>query len=254
MQRLAILVYGLVCYVLFLGAFVYAVLFVEGLYVPRTIDAGGTLSPAWRAAAVDVLLLGLFGLQHSVMARRGFKARWTRVVHPAIERSTFVLATVLVLAAIFRFWRPIPTVVWDADGAAALALRALSWAGFGLVLVATFVIDHFELFGLKQPLRFAQGRTVEPARFQVRLFYRYVRHPLYLGFFVAFWSVTVPGPETFDHANVRARFDGTPSSHAVPASVAFAGRTIVCSAPASTSGASFVGTSSGMPSVPTVRS
>jgi protein-S-isoprenylcysteine O-methyltransferase Ste14 len=188
MQRLAVLCFGLVAYVAFLAAFLYAVLFVEGLYVPRTLDAGGALGPAGQAAAIDLLLLGLFAVQHSVMARPAFKARWTRVVHPAIERSTFVLATSIVLALIFRFWRPIPAVVWDVDGAAAILLRALSWAGFGLVLVTTFVIDHFELFGLKQTLRHAQRLPAERPAFQVRLFYRYIRHPLYLGFFVAFWS------------------------------------------------------------------
>jgi methanethiol S-methyltransferase len=191
MQRLAVLCFGLVTYVLFLAAFLYAVLFVEGLWVPRTLDAGGTLGPAGTGAAIDVLLLGLFGLQHSVMARPAFKARWTRVVHPAVERSTFVLATVIVLALLFRFWRPIPTVVWEVEGPAALLLRALSWAGFGLVLVATFVIDHFELFGLKQTLRHARGLPAARSKFQVRLFYRYTRHPLYLGFFVAFWSAPV---------------------------------------------------------------
>ena len=188
MQRFAVLCFGLVTYALFLAAFLYAVLFVEGLWVPRTLDAGGTLGSAGTAAAIDVLLLGLFAVQHSVMARPAFKARWTRVVHPASERSTFVLATAVVLGLIFRFWRPIPAVVWDVEGAAATLLRGLSWAGFGLVLVATFVIDHFELFGLKQTLRHARGLPVESPRFQVRFFYRYTRHPLYLGFFIAFWS------------------------------------------------------------------
>jgi len=190
-KRLAILLYGVVVYLLFLLTFTHAVFFVEGVLVPRTLSAGGTSSPTPTALLVNLGLLSLFAVQHSIMARRWFKKRWTRIVHPAIERSTFVLATVVILSAIIWFWRPMPAIVWEVDGPAAALLTALSWAGWGLVLVATFVIDHFELFGLKQVVQHFRGREVRAPRFQVRFLYRWTRHPLYLGFFVAFWCTPV---------------------------------------------------------------
>lgn len=191
MKRLAILLYGALCYALFLVVFLHAVLFVEGLFVPRTLSAGGTVGATPISILVNAGLLSLFAVQHNIMARRWFKKRWTRVVHPAIERSTFVLATVTILSAIIRFWRPIPDVVWEVGGGAATVLTALSWAGWGLVLLATFMIDHFELFGLKQVVRHFRGVRMEAPPFQVRFLYRWTRHPLYLGFFIAFWATPV---------------------------------------------------------------
>jgi len=190
-KRFAILLYGVAVYLLFLATFLHAIFFVEGLLVPRTLSAGGTLGSTSTALLVDLALLSLFAVQHNIMARPAFKARWTRIVHPAIERSTFVLATVVILNALIWFWRPLPAVVWDVGGAAANVLRALSWAGWGLVLVATFVIDHFDLFGLKQVIRHFRGREPRKPVFQVRSLYRWTRHPLYLGFFIAFWCTPV---------------------------------------------------------------
>jgi protein-S-isoprenylcysteine O-methyltransferase Ste14 len=191
MKRAAILLYGGAAYALFLATFLHAVLFVEGVLVPRTLSAGGADGPVGTAVLVNVGLLGLFAVQHNLMARPWFKRRWTRVVHPAIERATFVLATSVILNALILLWRPLPAVVWEVDGLAAHALTALSWAGFGLVLVATFVIDHFELFGLKQVIQHFRGVPPRAPAFQVRFLYRWVRHPLYLGFFVAFWCTPV---------------------------------------------------------------
>jgi len=187
MKRLAILLYGVAVYLLFLATFLLAVFFVEGVLVPRTLSAGGTLGPPLTAVLVNASLLGLFAAQHNVMARPWFKRRWTRIVHPAVERSTFVLATIALLDLMIWFWRPMPTVLWEVGGPAATVLTALSWAGWGLVLVATFIIDHFDLFGLKQVIRHYRGMSPTAPTFQVKSLYRWTRHPLYLGFFIAFW-------------------------------------------------------------------
>lgn len=188
MKRFAILLYGVVVYALFLATFCHAMFFVQGVLVPRTLSGGGVESPLANALLVNVGLLGLFAVQHNIMARRWFKKRWTRIVHQAAERATFVLATVTILSAIIWFWRPLPAVVWEVTGPAANVMTAISWAGWGVVLVATFVIDHFELFGLKQVLRHFRGSEHTPPPFQVRFLYRWTRHPLYLGFFIAFWA------------------------------------------------------------------
>lgn len=187
MQRLAVLAYGSLVYLLFLGTFTYAALWVERVLVPTNLNTG-VQGSVQTALLVNVGLLCTFAVQHNIMARSWFKRRWTRIVPPAAERSTFVLATSLLLCAMFVLWRPIETVVWELDGPVALALTGLSWAGFGLVLLATFLIDHFELFGLKQVVQHFRGVEPKPAEFQERSLYRYTRHPLYLGFFLAFWS------------------------------------------------------------------
>ena len=160
--------------------------------MPTSVDHGH--SAAWPEAVwVDILLLALFGVQHSVMARRSFKQWWTRVVPPAVERSTFVLATSLVLALLFWQWRPIPEpILWQVDRpAVAQLLVALFWLGWALVLVSTFLIDHFELFGLQQVFARLTGRKMPVSQFKTPLLYRYVRHPLYLGLLLTFWSVPV---------------------------------------------------------------
>lgn len=195
-SRAAIAATGLLVYALFGATFLAMVAFVCGL-----LDRGALGLPAFEPAAggaalqrailVDVALLGLFALQHTVMARPAFKARWTRVVPPALERSLFVLATCLVLVLLLAQWRPIAGVAWHVTGAGAAALWALSAAGWVTVLYATFLIDHFELFGLRQALRHAAGRAPRPAVFRERSLYRVTRHPLMLGFLVAFWSVPV---------------------------------------------------------------
>lgn len=185
----AALAYSAVVYALFLGTFVYAMGFVNGVGVPKGIDDGAT-APLAETLLVNMGILGLFAVQHSIMARRWFKRAWTKIVPPAAERSTFVLATCLILCAMYAWWRPLPEVVWHVDQpVAAAAMTALSWAGWGLVLVATFLIDHFDLFGLKQGWRRFRGVSHRDPVFQVRGIYRRTRHPLYLGFLVAFWSV-----------------------------------------------------------------
>lgn len=187
MKRALYLAYGLLAYVLFLGVFGYAVGFVEDILVPKSIDSG-TGSFGREALMVNLGLLGLFGLQHSIMARPAFKRWWTRFVPTQIERSTFVLATNAILVLLFWQWRPMNEVVWHVEGWPAVVLLALSYAGFGLVLVSTFVIDHFDLFGLRQVILYARGIPYSPPPYQESLTYRLVRHPLMLGFFVAFWS------------------------------------------------------------------
>jgi protein-S-isoprenylcysteine O-methyltransferase Ste14 len=189
--RAAVLAYGTIVYVFFLGVFLYAVGFVTGVGVPKGIDDGPEASLA-VALLVNGGILALFAVQHMVMARRWFKRRWTKIVPPAAERSTFVLATCAILTLLFVEWRPLPGAVWSVgDPIAATVLRGISFLGFGIVLVATFLIDHFDLFGLKQVIRFFRGTEHRDPEFRVRSFYRYVRHPLYLGFLLGFWATPV---------------------------------------------------------------
>ena len=192
MGAIAALVYGLVAYVFFLGTFAYAVLFIGGLWVPKTLDSGAP-GPLVEALAVDLVLLGVFAVQHSVMARRSFKAWWTRIVPPVIERSTYVLAATLALGLICWQWRPIPEpVLWRvADPVAAQVLWAVFWLGWAILLLSTFLLDHFELFGLHQVFSHATGREIPSPQFRTPLLYRYVRHPIYLGFVLAFWAAPV---------------------------------------------------------------
>lgn len=190
MKRLFVLVYGVVAYALFLVAFLYAIGFVSGVVVPKSINSGVPAPSAGEALLVNVLLLGLFGVQHSVMARRGFKRWWTRIVPRPIERSTFVLATCAVLFLLFWQWRPLTDPVWTVEQPALVAtIWAIHIAGWVIALVSTFIIDHFDLFGLRQVVFYALGKPYPRPAFQVRLFYRHVRHPLLLGFTIAFWAV-----------------------------------------------------------------
>ena len=187
-MRALTLGYGAACYLVFLAVFIYSVGFVGNIVVPRTVDHGVTASLT-EAVIVNLLLLGLFAVQHSVMARPAFKRAWTRVVPRAVERSTYVLLASLVLALLFWQWRTMPALIWDVNSPAGrVALWTLFALGWVTVLVSTFLINHFDLFGLRQVYLAWRGRPYTPLRFRTSMLYRAVRHPIMLGFLVAFWA------------------------------------------------------------------
>jgi protein-S-isoprenylcysteine O-methyltransferase Ste14 len=188
MKGLPSALYSACVYLFFLATFLYAIGFVEGVGVAKTIDSGAT-SDLPTALLIDLALLGLFAVQHSVMARPAFKRVWTRLVPEAVERSTYVLFASLALALLIWQWRPLPALVWSVDNAPGVAvLNSASWAGWGLVLLSTFLISHFHLFGLTQGLARLTGRDLPEAQFTTPLFYRWIRHPIYAGFILAFWA------------------------------------------------------------------
>ena len=186
-QRVIFAIYGVVCYVIFFGTFLYAIGFIGGFATPTTLDGPATLPPL-AALAINAGLLALFAVQHSVMARPWFKARWTKVVPVPIERSTYVLLSSLALILLFAYWQPMGGVVWSvSDPVARIVLYGLFAFGWLLVLVATFLINHFDLFGLRQVWLYLTGRPYTNPSFGTPLLYRMVRHPLYVGWFFAFW-------------------------------------------------------------------
>jgi protein-S-isoprenylcysteine O-methyltransferase Ste14 len=188
LARLAALIYGVASYLIFFGTFLYAVGFVGGRIVPKTIDSGTTISPI-EAIITNLIVLAIFAIQHSGMARRGFKRVLAGAVPPVVERSTYVLCSSLALILIFAFWQPIHFVVWSiANPAAATAIEMLSALGWLIVLYSTFLISHFELFGLKQVVVNFLGRALPAISFRTPGLYRIVRHPIYLGFIIAFWA------------------------------------------------------------------
>ena len=188
MGRLGAFVYGIVAYVIFLATFLYAIGFVGNILVPKSMDSGAT-GPFLQALAVDAVLLAIFAIQHSTMARPAFK-RWARrFIPPPIERSTYVLMASLALALLFWQWQPLGGVIWQVeDEAARIALRMVFWTGWLTVLVTTFLIDHFDLFGLRQVYLYLRGREYSAIAFRTPGPYNFVRHPLYVGFLLAFWA------------------------------------------------------------------
>jgi methanethiol S-methyltransferase len=191
MTRIASIGFGLIAYAIFLGTFLYMIGFVAGAFVPKNIDSGPAV-PTIEAVVVNLLLLTVFALQHSVMARRSFKQWWTAFIPKAIERSVYVLLASLAVLLLIWQWRPIPAIIWNvADPTSATALSALSLFGWLIVLFSSFQINHFELFGLQQVFANPAASAVGAARFKTPFVYRLVRHPLYLGFIIAFWSTPI---------------------------------------------------------------
>jgi methanethiol S-methyltransferase len=188
MKRYLIIGYGAAAYLLFLAAFLYLIGFVANILVPRTVDHG-LPAPIGQAVVVNALLVGAFGVQHSVMARPAFKAWWTRFVPPSMERSTYVVLSSAVLVLLYWQWRDMPAVIWDVrQPAGRLAVWALFWLGWAIALASTFMVSHFDLFGLRQVYLAWRGKPYTHIGFNARLLYRLVRHPLMLGFLIAFWA------------------------------------------------------------------
>ena len=180
--------YGAISYLIFLAVFLYAIAFVGGFGVPKTVDSGAAGSLA-EALIIDVVLLGLFAVQHSVMARPAFKRWWTQIVPKSVERSTYVLFASLILALLFWQWQPIAGVLWDVQNSTGrMSLYALFGLGWTVVLLSTFMINHFDLFGLRQVWLRARGADYTEVSFVTRGFYKFVRHPIMLGFLIAFWA------------------------------------------------------------------
>ena len=189
--RILFFIYGLACYGMFLATFAYAMGFVGNFLVPKSMDTGGTTSFI-KALVIDTLLLGIFAIQHSGMARQGFKKAWKKVIPQPIERSTYVLFTNLALILLFWQWQPLGITLWDVSGT---LLEPVLWClcglGWLIVLLSTFMVNHFDLFGLQQVFFNLFGKDSEELKFKVSGFYKYVRHPIYLGFIIAFWSTPV---------------------------------------------------------------
>lgn len=190
MSRIAAFAYGVIGYLIFFATFLYLIGFVGNLVVPKSIDSGVEVS-AGAALLINVALLLLFGLQHSVMARPAFKSWWTKIVPQPIERSTYTLLSSLALLLMYWQWRPMTGEIWRLEGGGAMVVHGLMLVGFAIVLVSTFLIDHFELFGLRQVFLNLRGNDYSGKPFMAPLFYQFVRHPLYLGFLIAFWATPV---------------------------------------------------------------
>jgi methanethiol S-methyltransferase len=189
MSKAATMVFAIAAYAIFFATFLYLIVFVgDFTFSSRTVDVGPD-APLAIAAVIDIVLIAIFGLQHSVMARPGFKEKWTKLVPQPIERSVYVLSASLALIILFLGWRPIDTIIWNISGPGLTGIIwFLFWTGWATVLLSTFLINHFELFGLQQAWLYCRGRDCAKPEFRTPLFYKYIRHPLYLGFFLAFWA------------------------------------------------------------------
>lgn len=192
MTRYVHVAFGVVAYLIFFATFLYLIAFVANApFVPRTVDRGPEIA-TMTAVVTNVALIALFGLQHSVMARQGFKAAWTRIIPKPIERSMYVLITSIILCVLFNFWKPIPATLWSVENSIGAGLIwALFATGWVIVLLSTMLISHFELFGLKQVWSNLRGAGEVAPTFRQPLFYKFVRHPLYSGFLLAFWAIPV---------------------------------------------------------------
>jgi len=191
MKKSIAFAYGIIAYAIFLIAFLYAIPFIGGFWVPKTIDAGSQSSIVYAVIA-DLILLSIFAIQHSVMARPQFKKWWTKFIPWSIERSTYVLLASLILMLIYWLWQPIPSVVWNVQSQPfVILLYALFAIGWLIIFLATFMINHFHLFGLKQVYENLMNMELNPPRFEIKYFYKFVRHPIMLGFIIAFWAIPV---------------------------------------------------------------
>ena len=189
MSRVAIFAYGVISYLVFFATFLYSIGFIGNFVVPKTVDAPATDTTTGVAIAINMVLLGIFGLQHSIMARPAWKREWTKWIPEPAERSTYVLASVAVMVLMFVFWQPIGGTVWHVETPALRnALTALYLAGFGVVLLSTILLNHFDLFGLRQVTLHLQGKDYEPLPFETPAFYKWVRHPIYVGWIMTFWA------------------------------------------------------------------
>ena len=190
MQRILAFGYALVAYLIFFATFLWLIAFLADVAVfPTTVDDAVNRASLSQALVIDLALIAMFGIQHSVMARPGFKARWTKVVYPSVERSTYVLAAAIMLGVLLQFWHTIDGTIWDIrQSAVAPVIWAIFGIGWAVLLLSTFLINHFDLFGLSQAWFHGVTRDDAPPNLREPLFYKYVRHPLYLGFVIAFWA------------------------------------------------------------------
>lgn len=188
MKKIIVFIYGILSYIIFLISFLYAIGFVGNLWVPKGIDSGSE-TDFTTALLINIGLLSLFAVQHSVMARPAFKAWWVQHIGKAAERSTYILLTSLALLLIFWKWQPMNAIIWDLQNSAlTLVMQVLFWMGWGIVLLSTFMISHFELFGLTQIVDNLKDKVTKSPKFQTNYLYKIVRHPIMLGFLIAFWA------------------------------------------------------------------
>jgi len=188
MDRIFALIYGIFAYLVFLVSFLYSIGFVGNISVPKSIDSGIESFPI-TSAIINIFLLSIFALQHTVMARPSFKRVWTKIIPKTVERTTYVLLSSLALLLIYVYWQPMRGVIWNLSGTTAgAALQVVFWIGWGIVLTSTFMIDHFDLFGLRQVYVNLKGREFAHPRFRKHLFYKLVRHPIMSGFIIGFWA------------------------------------------------------------------